>query len=86
VQSLFEWLRRLDARLLSAAPTSPAQPSAAEARWGAVLAVVGALMVLGAALLLPQQAGLQLGLVSLGLVMTVPYLQNRFDKVRATSE
>jgi hypothetical protein len=83
--SLFDWLRRLDQRLL-AALTPAEMPSDLAVRLGAALAVLGAGVVLAAALLLQEHAITQLGALTLGLLLTVPYLQNGFDKAMARTE
>jgi hypothetical protein len=79
---LLEWLRHLDASLLSPAPAH--RPPIAV--WGAVLAVAGGLIVMAASLTLASHAVLQLLGVTAGMVMTVPYLQDVFDKARATAQ
>ncbi|HUR51420.1 MAG TPA: hypothetical protein VMZ11_04790 [Mycobacteriales bacterium] len=83
--TFLEWLRRLDALVLS-------RPDASHARleprghWGAVLAVVGSLVVVGAALLLAAHVPVQLAVISAGLLLTVPYLQDGFDRAVARLE
>jgi hypothetical protein len=77
--SLLDWLRRLDARLLSAV-TPAGAPSDLAVRLGAVLAVLGGCLVLAAGVLLQEHALAQLGALGVGMLLTVPYLQHTFDK------
>jgi hypothetical protein len=78
---LLEWLRQIDASLLT--PAKPTEITAASA-WGAALAIVGGLLVLGAGLALGAHAVLQLALIAVGMVLTVPYVQDVFDKAAAS--
>lgn len=80
---LLEWLRHLDASLLAPAKTSE---TPTVTTWGAVLAVMGGLVVMAASLTLASHAALQLLAITTGMVMTVPYLQDVFDKARASAQ
>ena len=84
---LLEWLCHLDASLLSPAkPTEAATQAATVTAWGAVLAVVGGLVVMATTLTLASHGVLQLLGITAGMVMTVPYLQDVFDKARASAQ
>jgi hypothetical protein len=78
---LYQLLRRLDAALLSVG--GPAEQDAHEAVWPAALAVLGALVVVAGAMLLGTHALLQLTAVAAGMLMTTPFLQDRWDKAAA---
>jgi hypothetical protein len=81
---LLEWLRHLDASLLS--PAERTEAVASVTVWAAVLAVAGGLVVMAASLVLASHAVLQLAGITAGMVMTVPYLQDVFDKARASAQ
>jgi hypothetical protein len=77
VPSLIEWLRQLDAHVLRLLvldkPTTPSEVLAA------LLGGVGLVALLSAALLLADHELLQRGMVAIGLLLGVPFLQNGWD-------
>jgi hypothetical protein len=78
---LLEMLRHLDSAVLSGGESSEVTTDKV---WGALLAVVGGTVVLVAGLALASHAVLQLALVAVGMVLTVPYLQDVVDRARAS--
>ena len=81
---LLELLRHLDSAVLSGGDSSEVTHD--DNVWGALLAVVGGVVVLVAGLALGRHAVLQLSLVAVGMILTVPYLQDVVDKARASVE
>jgi hypothetical protein len=87
--NLLELLRRLDAALiaaLSGAFTAAGTSDEDQPVWSGAVAVVGALLVLAAGLALQAHVRVQLALVSVGMLLVVPYLQSRFDRARVAAE
>jgi len=80
---LLHRLGELDARLLNPSATSGTEPTGSA--WAPHVAALGGVVVLLAALLLQSHAVLQLVLVSGGLLLTAPWLQDRFDRISAWS-
>lgn len=82
---LLLWLRELDARLLMASAGSKAGPEPTGSAWAPHVAALGGVLVLLAALLLQSHEVLQLVVVSAGLLLTAPWLQDGLDRASAWS-
>jgi hypothetical protein len=82
---LLELLRRVDAAVIGAF-TAAGTSDEDQPVWGAVLAVIGGLVVLAGAVAFQTNAHAQLAVVCGGLLLTVPYLQSRFDRARVAAE
>jgi hypothetical protein len=80
VLELIDWLRQLDARFV-AAVTAHDPPSEKEARLAAVLGALAVVLVTLAVALLPAHGPAQTALVSVGLVLSVPYLHAVFERL-----
>ena len=83
--NLLELLQRVDAAVM-AAFTAAGTSDEDQPVWSALLAVLGGALVLAGALLLAGHARVELGVVAAGLLLTVPFLQARFDRARAAVE
>jgi hypothetical protein len=83
--NLLELLRRVD-DVVMAAFTAAGTSDEESPVWTAAVAVVGGVLVLAGAVLLPAHAVAQLATVCCGLLLTVPHLQSRFDRARVAAE
>lgn len=82
---LLHWLRDLDARLMNVTSGRKADTEPAGSAWAPHVAALGGVVVLLAALLLQTHEVLQLVGVSVGLLLTAPWLQDGVDRVSAWS-